>query len=106
MASISDAIELWLLWAFWPAIVRGTLIRSRSIQEITSSSKGVVATLCVLTMSLVIATFPGEWLHGLPNMRLMPRMDRFGNWSRASLHELLIAGEVDLAAQKAKKSMV
>jgi uncharacterized protein YjbI with pentapeptide repeats len=51
-----------------------------------------------------IATFPGEWLEDtLPSLQFSLWKDSKDTpWRLASLHELLVAGEVDFAARKPK----
>ena len=74
----------------------------------------VIVTLISVPIVLAIATFPGEWLEeNLPPVRLIPTT--LAAWTLpsveaiqtagsgwATLHELLIAGEVDFAARKPK----
>ncbi|MBR0813475.1 pentapeptide repeat-containing protein [Bradyrhizobium diazoefficiens] len=137
-------IELIFVWALWPSIARGEISR---VGALTLRSRRVVAsiagTLLILTFSVGIATFPGEWLNeNTPSFRLIPthvpwlaaststpsdlppppdiglieeELDaptsyfasiwnpiqrRLNLMDRRSLHDLLIAGEVDAVTRR------
>jgi uncharacterized protein YjbI with pentapeptide repeats len=94
---VGDLIILWLLW---PSVARGTTISLgwrdlRGGKAIACLAASVLPVLLVFT----IATFPGEWLEReLPSLHFVPI-----SWDlheRASLHELLVAGEVNQVAER------
>jgi uncharacterized protein YjbI with pentapeptide repeats len=105
-------IDLALVWILWPSIARGetTRITWRDFRR----GKIAIATLAPVLLVTIVATFPGEWLdRNLPPARLIPiewpdwglaadqvnRTRKIGSgWT--SLHELLVAGEVDLVTRK------
>ena len=97
---ITVLLDILLLWALWPSIARGQTSwiswhdfrRPRIIAFLLAS---VIPLLLVFT----IATFPGEWLHSnLPSLRLVPQLPLSREWT--SLHDILVAGDVDLIARK------
>jgi hypothetical protein len=97
--------DMGLLWALWPSIARG---QTSGLAWREFRRGKIIALVCASLAPVVlvtaIATFPGEWVEGgLPSLRLIPWKDqRDKPWRLASLHELLVAGEVDLAARKPK----
>jgi uncharacterized protein YjbI with pentapeptide repeats len=104
---IAVVADLILLWILWPSVARGETTRWRDMPRHVHPGKIVAITLATFAPILLlftIATFPGEWLNNnLPSMRLIPLKDgtdKDSSWSRISLHELVVAGEVDLAARK------
>jgi hypothetical protein len=112
---IALVIDLALLWRLWPAVLRDDSKRE-AWRGMPSSTLIVMAIVTLVSAPLVfaIATFPGEWLEGnLPSVRLIPTT--WAAWTLpsvqaiqttgsgwATLHELLVAGEVDFAARKPK----
>lgn len=107
---IAVAIDLILLWTLWPPIARGEAIllgwndfkRSKVLAWLP------VSLLPVILM-FTIATFPGEWLEKtLPTLSIIPtswppwkpqaHQPQPKRWT--SLHELLVAGEVDYLTGK------
>jgi uncharacterized protein YjbI with pentapeptide repeats len=102
---IAVVLDLILLWLLWPPIARGEPV----ILTWRDFSRGKVAawalaSLTPVLLGFTIATFPGEWLEqSIPTVRLVPttweawRLPKSG-W--VSLHELLIAGEVDYVTRK------
>jgi hypothetical protein len=112
---IAVVIDLILLWLLWPAVLRGRSIRRAWRGMPCSTVIGMaIVTLISVPIVLAIATFPGEWLEAnLPSVRLIPTtwvawtlpsvqaiQTAGSGW--ATLHELLVAGEVDFAARKPK----
>ena len=115
--------DLALLWIFWPSIARGktTWIAWRDFQR-GEVAAAAAASLVPLVLVFAIATFPGEWLDAkLPSIRFIPTKwpstKAEQEWARTqkaegeheaplasmgwtSLHELLVAGDVDLVARK------
>jgi uncharacterized protein YjbI with pentapeptide repeats len=99
--------DLALLWMLWPSIARGEttrlgwrdLQRGRVVAAATASLAAVLLVLCV-------ATFPGELLDkSLLSARFLPAHWFIANSQTArpewtSLHEVLVAGEVDYVARK------
>jgi uncharacterized protein YjbI with pentapeptide repeats len=96
--------DLGLLWALWPSITRRGALTRLTWADLRSLKLGAAALGTVLVVSLVltIATFPGEWLENtLPTVGLFPRWDAgLHRWRRASLHELLFAGDIDERTNK------
>jgi uncharacterized protein YjbI with pentapeptide repeats len=124
---IAVLLDILLLWTLWPSTARGqaTWISWHDFRRpriIALLSASLVPLLLVFT----IATFPGEWLDSnLPSLPLVPthlpsldsstHCGRGGcpkRWRRVvgfvksmewtSLHDLLVAGDVDLIARKPK----
>jgi len=102
---IAVLADIALLWILWPPIARGAgaglawrdLRRGKIIAL-------AFASLAPALLVTTIATFPGEWLEdSLPSVRFIPWKDgKDEPWRLASLHKLLVAGEVDFAARKPK----
>jgi uncharacterized protein YjbI with pentapeptide repeats len=107
-------LDLVLLWFLWRPIVIGeiVLLTWRDLARVKVAG-WLLASLAPVFLVFTIATFPGEWLEEkLPTVRLVPTsleawqllpsveaIQKAGSgW--ATLHELLVAGEVDFAAQK------
>lgn len=71
---IAVVIDLALVWALWPSIVRGELSHL-GVKNIRSLRVAAAAAVTVLTLQLVlgVATFPGEWLDKhMPSARVVP----------------------------------
>jgi hypothetical protein len=108
---IAVVADIALLWMLWPSIARGerTRLSWRDLLRFKILALGVASLAPVLLVTAIV-TFPGEWLEdSLPTLRFIPwksekdqtdKKDR--PWRLASLHELLVAGEVDFAARKPK----
>ena len=99
IAVVADIVLLWLLW---PSIARGETARL-AWRDLQRAKIWILAFASLAPVLLVtaIATFPGEWAqNNLPSLRFIPWPDERGRWF--SPHELLVAGEVDLAARKPK----
>jgi Pentapeptide repeats (8 copies) len=108
-------IELVLLWLLWPPIARGNTTR---LAWHDLGRPKIVAWLLVsflpVLLAVTIATFPGEWLdENLRSVRLVPTSWRAwtapsieavqkpgSGW--ATLHELLVAGSVNLVTDSPK----
>lgn len=85
------ALDIVLVWLLWPRILEAGLrlsVRSRL-------SVLLLGGFCFasVVLSLLIATFPGEWLDDH-----IPAIEVKGT----SLYKLLVAGDVDLAERKPK----
>jgi uncharacterized protein YjbI with pentapeptide repeats len=103
-------VDLALLWALWPSIARGEMTRIGDFRLGTVAATAA-ASLAPIALVFSVATFPGEWLDAsLPSVRFVPT-----SWPSArskstsefvtsikwtSLHEQLVAGNVDLVARK------
>jgi uncharacterized protein YjbI with pentapeptide repeats len=113
---IAVVLDLVLLWLLWRPIIRGetTLLTWDDLARVRVAGWLLVSLLPVLFV-FAIATFPGEWLEeNIPSgVRLVPttlkawQLPSVGATQKArsgwaTLHELLVAGEVDFAAQKPK----
>ncbi|HEY8005300.1 MAG TPA: pentapeptide repeat-containing protein [Methylocella sp.] len=99
---IAVAADIVLLWLLWPSIARGETARL-TWRDLQRAKIWILAFVSLTPVLLVttIATFPGEWAqNNLPSLRFIPWPDERGRWF--SPHELLVAGEVDLAARKPK----
>jgi uncharacterized protein YjbI with pentapeptide repeats len=97
---LSVVADLVLLWVLWPSVARGTTT-SLGWRDFRSGKAAAYLLASVLPVLLVftVATFPGEWLEdSLPTLRFVPTA--WGPLEWASPHELLVAGEVDLVAQR------
>jgi hypothetical protein len=110
---IAVLLGILLLWMFWPSIARGQAkwISWHDLQRWKIRTL-LLASLVPLLLVFTIATFPGEWLNrNLPSLRLVPTKwpelnSKYGvdvivrsmEWT--SLHDLLVAGDVDLLACK------
>jgi uncharacterized protein YjbI with pentapeptide repeats len=98
---IAVLLDILLLWTLWPSIARG------QTSWVSWHDFGRPRIIAILLASLVpfllvftIATFPGERLHAkLPPLRLVPRLP-LSQREWTSLHEMLVAGDVDLIARK------
>jgi len=103
--------DLALLWLFWPSVVRGE--RARITWHDFQRPKVAAATLATLGPIILVfgvATFPGERLDAIPlSVRIVPT--KWIVWDKnvsevvkslrwTSLHQLLVAGQVDLVARK------
>jgi uncharacterized protein YjbI with pentapeptide repeats len=100
---ISVLVDIGLIWIFWPSISRGENIAAA--WSIVRRKGGKVAAAAVGSLVLValvftVATYPGERLDSLPSVPLIPWKTDAGNW--ISLHKLLVAGDVDFSARRAK----
>jgi len=110
---IAVFLDLVLLWLLWPPIIRGeTALLSWNDLGRASAAAWLPASFLPLLLVFTIATFPGEWLEEkVSPVRLVPtsmeawqlpsveaiQKDGSG-W--ATLHELLVAGEVDYVTRK------
>lgn len=94
---IAVLIDIVLLWLLWPSIARGerTGFLSRDFLRVKIAAL-VLASLVPLLLVTTIATFPDEWLDD----RLWKDGKKDSPWRLASLHKLLVAGEVDFASRK------
>jgi uncharacterized protein YjbI with pentapeptide repeats len=125
---VAVLLDILLLWTLWPSIARGQASwiswhdfrRPRIIAFL-------FASLVPLLLVFTIATFPGEWLDSkLPSLPLVPthlpssksgstdqpqasleeRWLKVIDFAKAmewtSLHDLLVAGDVDFIARKPK----
>jgi uncharacterized protein YjbI with pentapeptide repeats len=105
---IAVLADIALLWMLWPSIARGeTAQLSRRDLRRGKIVALAVASLVPALLVTTIATFPGEWpLDNLPSLQFIPWKNQKNHpwwppeWRLASLHELLVAGEVDFAARK------
>jgi uncharacterized protein YjbI with pentapeptide repeats len=110
---VAVLLDILLLWTLWPSIARGQTSwiswqdfrRPRTIAFL-------FASFVPLSLVFTIATFPGEWLDSkLPSLPLVPtyllsprndqtqpQLEERRRWT--SLHDLLVAGDVDLIARK------
>jgi uncharacterized protein YjbI with pentapeptide repeats len=99
-------LDLVLLWRLWPQIARSektwftrAALSSPKVQALTLSS--AMATLALVGLTFFSATFPNEWLDSIvPAVGVVP--NKWLPWKkgdsaqgRSSLHELLVAGDVD-----------
>jgi uncharacterized protein YjbI with pentapeptide repeats len=87
---IAVVIDLGLLWTLWPSVARGQAIREawRGMKWKTFAPMASMSLALVLFV-FVIATFPGERLEDLARIR-----------GTKSVHDFLVAGDVDLVARK------
>jgi len=104
-------IGLLVVWKLWPAIgLRNVGMtdedeRQRRVelfQRYGTIATMVLITIASITLSLTVATFPGEWLDThLPRLRFIPYRQSLpadaSRWEWTSLSELLIEGDVDPA---------
>lgn len=61
-----------------------------------------LTSLAIVLLIFTVATYPGEMLDTLPSMHIIPwKFERNSPWKFTSLHELLVAGEVDFSTRKA-----
>ncbi len=102
---IAVLADIALLWMLWPSIARGETA-GLSWRELRRGKIVVLAVASLVPVLLVttIATIPGEWPQdNLPLLQFIPWKDKKDMpWRLASLHELLVAGEVDFASRKPK----
>jgi len=108
IAVLADIVILWMLW---PSIVRGerSWLSRADLRRVKIRIFGAVSLVPILLV-FTIATFPGEWLEDtLPPLQIVPwngetfdleKGEMVRSWRLTSLHELLVAGEVDFAARK------
>jgi uncharacterized protein YjbI with pentapeptide repeats len=112
---IAVVLDLVLLWLLWPPIARGenALLTWKDLGRAREAAY-LTASLLVLFLVFTIATFRGEWLEKqMPTIRLVPTsmkawqlpsmeaIQKAGSgW--ATLHELLVAGPMDVVAQRPK----
>jgi uncharacterized protein YjbI with pentapeptide repeats len=110
---IAVALDLILLWLLWPPIARGdTALLTWNDLGRVRVAVWLPASLLPLLLAFTVATFPGEWLEeALPPVQLIPTslmawqlesvaaiQQPGSGW--ISLHELLVAGEVDYVTRK------
>ena len=108
---IAVLIELVLLWILWPRVARGKApwLQRSDFQRVTVQIWLLVSLLPVLLV-FTIATFPGEWLEeNLLSMPLVPTTwaavlsgDERALQGWATLHELLVAGNVNYVTDSPK----
>src|SRR5262245_24728901 len=106
--------DLVLLWMLWPSVAHGKTTRVvwRDFQT-RKVAATALASLILLFFVFTIATFPHEWLDArLPSVRFIPTKwplakdeappltARVQSVKWASLHELLIVGDIDYVARK------
>jgi uncharacterized protein YjbI with pentapeptide repeats len=99
---IAVVIDLALLWTLWPAIARGETcsIAWRDFRRVPVALSAV-ASAGMLLLVFTVATFPGEWLDKNPvSVRFIPHDPLGEGTSRVSLHDFLLAGNVNLIARK------
>ena len=87
---IAVVIDLGFLWTLWPSVARGEAIGDawRGMKRSTIALM-TITSLPLVVLIFVIATFPGERLEQLADIRVTK-----------SLHEFLVAGDVDLVARR------
>src|SRR6266849_2197986 len=97
---IAIVADLALLWMLWPSVARGETIelawRGMRRGKVVAMAR---ASFVPILLVFMIATFPGEWL----DEKLFapePASRRGLLWPLTSLHEMLVAGDVDLASRK------
>jgi uncharacterized protein YjbI with pentapeptide repeats len=97
---IAVAADTALIWILWPSIARSKTqwLAWRDLRRGKTVALAFVSLVPMLLVT-VIATFPGEWVDD--------NLWTYGSnepWRQrlTSLHELLVAGDVDLAARKPK----
>jgi hypothetical protein len=92
------------LWAALSRIAMRPRWRSRRLRP---SMVAALATLIVLCLVFLIATFPGERLDSLPSLRFIPWKHGRDNpwgldyWEFRSPHKLLVDGDVDFGFRRA-----
>lgn len=92
---IAVAIDLVLLWRLWPSIAIGA-ITTPSLALLKRSWGAALASLVPLVFVFTIATYPGEWLNGLPSIRIIPwKCSVAAPPTSISVHDLLIGGVCD-----------
>jgi uncharacterized protein YjbI with pentapeptide repeats/tetratricopeptide (TPR) repeat protein len=131
---LAVAIDIALLWALWPSIIRREYIPRWPYAKRSVVVTAILLSTLPLFLVFAIATFPGEWLEA--NLRSVPIVPtKSPSWSNeladddmrlvldengqpampenrsglvrwfvsmewTSLHNLLVAGTVDLASRK------
>jgi hypothetical protein len=95
---IAVLADIALLWMLWPSISRGETagLSWRDLRRGKILALGFASLVPVLLVT-AIATFPGEWLEDN-----LWKEGKDKPWRLASMHELLVAGEVDFAARRPK----
>ncbi|MER8491835.1 pentapeptide repeat-containing protein [Mesorhizobium australicum] len=95
LAVVADLALLWMLWPLIAQREAKKLVWQRMLRL-------TVGTFAVVLLVFTIATFPGEFLEeALPAVRFIPQGGYWNeSWRLVSLHELLVAGDVDLPARK------
>ncbi|HKN28481.1 MAG TPA: pentapeptide repeat-containing protein [Roseiarcus sp.] len=93
--------DLGLIWTLWPVVVDGR----KEIWSLRGARPYLLVYSCAaLSVSVALATFPGEWLEEtLPNLRFGPNpltawlgaRDENNNPIPTSLHDLLFNGPYD-----------
>jgi uncharacterized protein YjbI with pentapeptide repeats len=106
---IAVFIDVALLWTLWFRVTRGetTLLRWRIIWRRKSTWGWGLLSLIPLLLVFFVATFPNEWLDNIaPRVGVVP--NKWLPWKegdsaqgRSSLHELLVAGDVELTGKLA-----
>jgi hypothetical protein len=109
---LAVVIDLVLLWILWPRIARVETV-GLGLSDFKGIKIQALLAMSILPglLAVTIATFPGEWLEEtVPAVRLIPTTR--GAWTLpsvqaiqtagsgwATLHELLVAGGVNLATR-------
>jgi uncharacterized protein YjbI with pentapeptide repeats len=99
---IAVVLDLALLWTVWPSIARGemTFIWRRDFRH-GQVAATAVASVALIALVFVVATFPDEWLDRNPlTVRFIPSKGPHDAARRLSLHEFLLGGDVDFVARK------
>lgn len=101
---IALTLDLLIVWTLWPSITGGQIVHAFTRQRLKTRKAQLLAGMSLLTLLFVstISVFPGEWLERrLPSLYVVPIKEAKGyRW--ASIHELFMAGEVDLVSRKPK----
>lgn len=114
--------DIALLWMLWPSIAHGrtTWITWGDLRRRKVAAAALASVLVVLT-TLLVVTFPDEWLDStMPSVRFIPTKwpsaqpprnkpsetvstaDYVRSMGWASLHDLLVGGDIDFIARKPK----
>jgi uncharacterized protein YjbI with pentapeptide repeats len=96
---VAVLIDLALIWYFWKRVRSDNEPTVARVPRKTWPVVGAAASVCVVLLSVGVATFPGEWAdEHIPDVRFIPTTWRL-HWSKrddwTSWHELLFAGAVD-----------
>jgi uncharacterized protein YjbI with pentapeptide repeats len=94
--------DLILLWTLWPSIAVGSRVslRWRDLRRVRVTAY-LALSLVPLLLVFTIATFTGEWLDDhLPSVGFPAPWTAEKQNQLTSLHELLVAGEIDYVRQR------
>src|SRR6266849_6086851 len=98
---IAIVADLALLWMLWPSVARGETIelawRGMRRGKVVAMAR---ASFVPILLVFMIATFPGEWLD---EKLFTPEKEASQHgllWPLTSLHEILVAGDVNPASRK------